>query len=71
MALLGPPGPETPLPDQFSFSSFTQKKDLNFRFRFLIFPLDSVSRCVTHGRVAGSLQNKGLREFRGTSFLLL
>lgn len=25
MALLGPPGPEIPLPDQFPFSSFTQK----------------------------------------------
>lgn len=44
MALLGPPDPEIPLPDQFPFSSFTQNK--NFCFRLLIFPLDFVSRCV-------------------------
>ena len=70
MALLGPPGPESPLPDQFPFSGF-KEKNLNLRFRFLIFPLDFVSRCVIHGRVAGSRQNKGLSEFCGTSFLLL
>lgn len=63
MALLGPPGPEILLPDQFPFSSFSQKRDLNFRFRFLVFPLDFVSRCVTHGHAARLLQNKGLSEF--------
>lgn len=68
MALLGPPGPEIPFPDQFPFSGFTQKKNLNLRFRFLIFPLDFVSRCVIHGHVAGSCQNKGLSEFGGTVF---
>lgn len=65
MALLGPPGPEILLPDQFPFSSFSQKKDLNFWLRFLVFPLDFVSRCVTHGHAARLLQNKGLSEFYG------
>lgn len=67
MALLGPSGPEILLPDQFPFSSFSQKKDLNFWFRFLVFPLDFVSRCVTHGHAAHLLQNKGLSEFCGMS----
>lgn len=67
MALLGPPGPEILLPDQFPFSSFSQKRDLNFRLRFLVFPLDFVSRCVTHGHAARLPQNKGLSEFCGMS----
>lgn len=68
MALLGS-GPEILLPDQFPFSSFTQKRDLNFCFRFLIFPPDFVSRGMTHGHVARVLQNKGLSQFCGTSVL--
>lgn len=70
MVLLSPPGPEFLLPDQFPFSSFTQKRDLNFCFRFFSFPLDFVSRCVTQGHATHLLQNKGLSESCGTSFLL-
>lgn len=54
-----------------SFSSFTKAKNLNFYFRILLFPLESISKGQSTWLFISLIWNKGPSEFYGTSFLPL